>query len=386
MKTHELTEAPRQEQGGSGRAFAGLIIRDKEPENLEFPFNALNGAVTPTAQFFVRSHFPVPKLDQKTWRLSVTGLVDRPLELSLDELRAMPARTVVAMMECAGNSRIFLSPKVAGLQWEQGAVGNASWTGVPLAEILRRAGVKPSALEVVLEGADSGEIKKEPVSPGKITYARSLQMAKAMSDDVILAYEMSGEQLTPAHGYPLRGVVPGHYGMASVKWLKNLMVIDREFRGYFQTSDYTLWERNDGMPIQLLPVREVEVKAQISRPALYEAVAADSVYRVFGAAWTGEAEVAKVEVSADGGKTWAAAQLLGESGKYAWRLWEYHWRVPSECGRCTIMARATDSRGRSQPMSRDAHRGTYVITHVQPIEVEVKPLRGNESDAENYAI
>jgi DMSO/TMAO reductase YedYZ molybdopterin-dependent catalytic subunit len=312
--------------------------------------------------------------------------VDQRREVSFGQQRALPSRTVTAMMECAGNSRIFLSPKVTGLQWEQGAVGNAAWTGVPLAEVLRRAGVKPGALEVVLEGADSGEIKKEPVSPGKITYARSLQMDKAMSEEVILAYAMNGEELTPSHGFPLRAVVPGHYGMASVKWLKSLLVIDREFRGYFQTTDYTSWERKNGLPIQLLPVTEVEVKAQISRPALYEAVPANSVYRVFGAAWTGEAEVAKVEVSADGGTTWMAAQLLSNSEKYAWRLWEYHWRVPAECGRCTLMARATDTLGRVQPMVRDAHRGTYVITHVQPIEVEIKRLKGDAADGENYAI
>src|ERR1700722_11684758 len=172
MNTQEPAAVIQPEQN-SGRPFTGLIIRDKEPENLEFPFSALNGAVTATEQFFVRSHFPVPNLDVKMWRLAVEGLVDQRLELSFDELRSMPSRTVTAMMECAGNSRIFLSPKVTGLQWEQGAVGNATWTGVPLAEVLRRAGIKSGALEVVLEGADSGEIKKEPVSPGKIPYARS---------------------------------------------------------------------------------------------------------------------------------------------------------------------------------------------------------------------
>ncbi len=386
MNTREANPVARADQSNAGKPFTGLIIRDKEPENLEFPFSALNSAVTATEQFFVRSHFPVPTIDLKTWRLVVEGLVGKTLSLSMDDLRAMPSRTVTAMMECAGNSRIFLSPKVTGLQWEQGAVGNATWTGVPLVEVLCRAGVKAEAQEVVLEGADTGEIKKEPASPGKIAYARSLQMAKAMSEEVILAYEMNGEPLTPAHGYPLRGVVPGHYGMASVKWLKRLLVIDREFRGYFQTTDYTLWETSNGLPIQLQPIREVEVKAQISRPALYETLPANSVYRVFGAAWTGEAEVAKVEVSADGGKSWAAAQLLGASEKYAWRLWEYHWRVPGEVGRHTLMARATDTQGRVQPVGRDAHRGSYVITHIQPIEVEVKRSKTDPADADGYAI
>jgi DMSO/TMAO reductase YedYZ molybdopterin-dependent catalytic subunit len=382
MKTEnsEPTSAPL-----NTNPFNGLIIREREPENLEFPFSALNSFQTPTEQFFVRSHFPVPAIDMKTWRLNIEGLVNEPMEIEYDELRMMPTRTVTMALECAGNSRIFLSPKVTGLQWELGAVGNAEWTGVPLSEILRRAGVKPGAMEAVLEGADSGEIKKEPVSPGKITYARSLTMEKAMSPEVILAYQMNGEDLTPAHGYPVRAIVPGHYGMASVKWLNRILVIDREFRGYFQTTDYTLWERNNGYPIQLLPIREIEVKAEIARPALYEAVPANSVYRMFGAAWTGESEIAKVEISVDGAKTWSPAQLLGDSVKYAWRLWEYHWSTPAKCGRYTVMARATDTRGRTQPMHRDNHRGNYVITHVQPIEVEVKKPR-NAVETESYHI
>jgi DMSO/TMAO reductase YedYZ molybdopterin-dependent catalytic subunit len=361
-----------------------LIIRELEPENLEFPFSSLNSAITPNEQFFVRSHFAVPKLDLKSWKLQVEGQVERCLEFGYEELTRLPARTVTMVMECAGNSRIFLSPKVGGLQWELGAVGNAEWTGVPLAAVLREAGVKAGAVEVVLEGADIGEIKKEPVSPGKINYARGLPLAKALSPDVILAYRMNGEPLTPAHGYPLRAVVSGWYGMASVKWLTRILVIDRAFRGYFQTADYTFWERRDGLPIQLLPVGEVEVKAEIARPALHEVVAADAVYRMHGAAWTGESEVTKVEVSTDGAKSWSAARLLGETTQYGWRLWEHYWRTPAQPGHCTLMARATDARGRTQPIERDVHRGTYVITHIQPIEVEVRKMASSAS--EGYAI
>lgn len=287
-------------------------------------------------------------------------------------------------LECAGNSRIFLNPKVGGLQWELGAVGNCEWTGVPLAQVLEQVGVKVGAVEVVLEGADCGEIKKEPVSPGKISYARSLPLAKALSSEVILAYQMNGEDLTPPHGYPLRAIVPGHYGMASVKWLNRIVVIDREFRGYFQTADYTYWERRNGLAIQLLPVREIEVKAEIARPALYETLTADSVYRIFGAAWAGESEIVKVEVSFDKGQSWQTAQMLGPSIHYAWRLWNFHWHVPSQPGRYTVMARATDACGRTQPMERDTHRGTYMITHTQAIEVQVRPA--HPGSAESYSI
>ncbi|HXR35778.1 MAG TPA: sulfite oxidase [Candidatus Binataceae bacterium] len=369
---------------GVQNAAPSLITRELEPENLEFPFSTLNSALTPNEQFFVRSHFPVPKLDLLSWKLQVEGQVERCLEFGYDELTRMPARTVTMVMECAGNSRIFLSPKVGGLQWELGAVGNAEWTGVPLAAVLQAAGVKAGAVEVVLEGADHGEIRKEPVSPGKITYARGLPLAKALSPDVILAYRMNGEPLTPAHGYPLRAVVSGWYGMASVKWLTRIVVIDRAFRGYFQTADYTFWERRDGLPIQLLPVGEVEVKAEIARPALHEVVPAEAEYRIHGAAWTGESEVTKVEVSTDGARNWCATRLLGESTRYGWRLWEYYWHTPAQPGHYTLMARATDARGRTQPIERDAHRGTYVITHIQPIEVEVRKLPPGA--VESYAI
>jgi DMSO/TMAO reductase YedYZ molybdopterin-dependent catalytic subunit len=365
---------PSERSSSQAQAFTGLIVRERNPENLEFPFSALNSFITSNEQFFVRSHFGVPKLDRDTWRLSIEGRVKQPLEIAYDELIQMPSRTLTTMLECAGNSRIFLSPKVGGLQWELGAVGNAEWTGVPLAAMFKRAGVKAGAIEVVLEGADSGAITKEPVSPGKIHYARSLPLAKALTPEVILAHSMNGEPLSPSHGFPLRAVVPGWYGMASVKWLTRIVVTDTPFRGYFQTADYTFWEQRDELPVQLLPVTEVEVKAEIARPALHEIVPTDSIYRVYGAAWTGESEASKVEVSTDGGNSWEQAQLLGESVPYAWRLWGYYWRTREAPGPCTLMARATDASGNVQPMQRDAHRGSYMISHVQPIEVALRKV------------
>ncbi|HEU4678944.1 MAG TPA: sulfite oxidase [Terrimicrobiaceae bacterium] len=367
------------------QAFAGLIVRDRNPENLEFPFSTLNSFITSNEQFFVRSHFDVPKLETEAWRLVIEGRVEKRCEIGYDELLSMPSRTVTMTIECAGNSRIFLSPKVGGLQWELGAVSNAEWTGVPLAAVLKRAAIRPGAIEVVLEGADHGVITKEPVSPGKIHYARSLPLAKALMPEVILAYGMNGEPLSRSHGFPLRAIVPGWYGMASVKWLSRVVVADTSFRGYFQTSDYTFWEQRDELPVQLLPVSEVEVKAEIARPALHEIIPTDAIYRVYGAAWTGESEVSSVELSTDGGARWEPAQLLGESVPYAWRLWEYYWRTPTEPGTHVLMARATDARGDMQPMQRDTHRGSYIISHVQPIDVEVRKLSATAaSDA--YAI
>lgn len=385
MKTSEPGPRNSDSLPAAKPLFAGMIIREKEPENLEFPFAALHKSITPNEQFFIRSHFPVPRLSARGWGLKIEGLVEHPCEISYEDLLAMPSRTVVMTLECAGNSRIFLSPKVGGLQWELGAVGCAEWTGVPLAAVLERAGVHTGAVEVVLEGADSGEIKKEPQSPGKIHFARSLPLDKALQPEVILAWQMNGAPLPPSHGFPVRAIVPGWYGMASVKWLRRIIVTDRIFCGYFQTSDYTFWDQRDGLPIQLLPVTEVEIKAQIARPALRELVPADSIYRVYGAAWGGESTVVKVEVSDDGGRNWKSAQLLGEPVAYAWRLWEYHWRTPGHEGSYTLMARATDDRGREQPMQRDERRGTYVISHVQPIEVEVRNMP-TPAATEGYAI
>ena len=383
MKRPKAGNFPRRDP--ERQTFAGLIVRERNPENLEFPFSTLNSFITSKEQFFVRSHFGVPKLELDAWRLVIEGRVEEPYEIGFDELLRMPSHTVTMTLECAGNSRIFLSPKVGGVQWELGAVSTAEWTGVPLAAMLKRAGVKAGATEVVLEGADNGAIAKEPVSPGKIHYARSLPLAKALMPEVILAYRMNSEPLPPSHGFPLRAIVPGWYGMASVKWLTRVVVTDATFRGYFQTSDYSFWEQRDELPIQLLPVSEVEVKAEVARPALHEIIGADTIYRVYGAAWTGESEISRVEMSTDGGNRWEEAQLLGETVPYAWRFWEYYWRTPGQAGIYTLMARATDARGNVQAMQRDAHRGSYMISHVQPIEVEVRKLSALPS-TDSYAI
>ncbi|HXG08961.1 MAG TPA: sulfite oxidase [Gemmataceae bacterium] len=363
---------PAAESAKNDRPFPGVITRQKNPDNVEFPFPTLNSFLTPTEQFYVRTHFEVPALEARTWRLKVEGEVRRPLEISYDELRRMPSRTVTALLECSGNSRVLLKPPQVGLRWEQGAVGTAEWTGVPLAAVLERAGVKEGAVEVILEGADQGEFR-EPIAktPGKIHYARSLPLKKALQPEVLLAYQMNGQDLPPAHGFPVRAVVAGWYGMASVKWLTRLLVSDRPFHGYFQTFQYTIWQRLPGGLPDLVPVTELEVKAQIARPALREVVPARSKYRMFGAAWTGEADVTRVEVSTDGGKTWAEAKLLDKPVRYAWRFWEYEWATPSRPGPVIVMARATDSRGRVQPMERDEDRRDAMISHVQPIEVLV---------------
>jgi DMSO/TMAO reductase YedYZ molybdopterin-dependent catalytic subunit len=224
----------------------GLVVRQKAPLNLEFQFAFLSDWLTPCDQFFVRSHFSAPELNEAEWRLGIEGAVQAPLQLSLEELKAMPSRTLVAVMECAGNGRVFYEPAKEGLQWQSGAVGNASWTGVRLSDVLTKAGVRDDAVEVVLIGADRGVVDagKKTASPGPIAFARSLPLRKAMSDEVLLAYAMNDEPLPIHHGFPLRAVVGGWYGMAWIKWITEIRVVERPFLGYWQARDYFRWDRS----------------------------------------------------------------------------------------------------------------------------------------------
>ena len=346
-----------------------MITREKEPPNLEMPFSALDGFVTPNERFYVRCHFPIPKINERDWRLKVEGKVARPFEVTMDDLRQMPTHTITVTLECAGNSRVFLVPKVKGVQWELGAIGNAEWTGVRLRDLLQRAGMANEAREIILEGADNGTIAEPPRPAGKINFARSVPVEKAM-DDVLLAFAMNGEPLSATHGFPLRAIVPGWYGMASIKWLQRIIVASEPFNGYYQSIDYAYWQRTESGPA-LVPLREVQVKAEIAQPESNEVIRANSKYIVKGAAWTAEAVITKVEVSCNSGKSWSEAALNGDAIENAWRLWEFEWPTPSP-GNYILMARAADSRGRIQPMERDANGGTYMISHCLPIEVEVR--------------
>ena len=347
-----------------------MITRGEEPLNLEMPFATLREFITPNEKFYVRCHFPVPQIDAGSWKLRVEGAVSGVLNTTLEDLRELPRHTIAATMECAGNGRSHLEPKVKGVAWDIGAVGNAQWTGVLLRDVLERAGIASDAREVVLEGADRGAIKEPPRPPGEIHYARGLPLEKANAD-VLLAFEMNGEPLAPEHGFPLRAVVPGWFGMASVKWLQRIIVTREPFNGYYQSIDYTYWEDRDGMPT-LVPLAEMRVKAQIARPHMGEVIAAGEKYRIHGAAWGGKDDVSKVELSDDEGASWKSATLLGDSQKNAWRFWQFEWTAPARPGDCVLMARATDSAGRTQPQHRVQEYGTYMINHVLPIRVQVR--------------
>jgi DMSO/TMAO reductase YedYZ molybdopterin-dependent catalytic subunit len=348
----------------------GRIVRSESPLNLEMPFSSLDSFITPAKSFYVRTHFPIPAIDRDAWWLHVEGEVEKAFAINYEQLMTFESVTVPVTLECAGNNRSFLEPKVKGVQWDLGAVSTAEWTGVRLSTLLDRASPKPNAREVILEGADRGMLEEPKSPPSELTFARSIPLEKARRD-VLLAYKMNAGDLAPEHGFPVRAIVPGWYAMASVKWLQRIIVTDRPFTGYYQTIDYAYWDKRDDIA-ELKPLTEVQVKAEIARPAENEIVPANSSVCVRGGAWTCDAEITKVELSTDGGVTWSDTRLLGESKPNAWRFWEFDWQTPSLPGKQTLIARATDSIGRTQPVMRDHDRGTYMINHLLPITIEVK--------------
>ena len=352
---------------GAETTASGLIVRQASPLNLEMPMSDLTGFITSNDHFFVRNHFPVPTIDAKTWRLAIDGQVGDALHFTIDELRRLPASSVAATLECSGNGRGFLDPKKTGVQWQQGAVGNAKWTGVSLATVLEKAKIKDAAVDVVLVGSDSGETKEGQKTP----FLRSLPLKKAMQSNVLLAYSMNDEELPRDHGFPLRAVVPGWFGVASVKWLARIFVTDRPFASNFQSLDYTIWQRDGGLA-NLVPITSLVVKSTIARPASGATLPAGKEVTVAGAAWTGEDDITKVEISTDGGRTWNDATLEGRAIPQAWRLWKFSWKTPETPGKFVLMSRANDSAGHVQPMTRDDDRRSYLINHVIPVPVEVR--------------
>jgi DMSO/TMAO reductase YedYZ molybdopterin-dependent catalytic subunit len=338
------------------------------PENSETPLEGVRSWVTPTRLFFVRNHFEVPPIDVAAWRLSIEGRVKERRTWTWDELLALPERTVFATVECAGNGRSFLTQRQAGVQWGAGAVGHAEWTGVPLKLVLERSGLEPDALEVLFEGADIGT---EHDHPEPMPFERSLPLAKALDPDTLLATRMNGEVLEPLHGYPLRLFVPGWYGVASVKWLRRIEVVNKPFRGYFQSVKYTI-KRQTERGIETEVVGPMMPKSEIIRPRPGD-VLGPGGHRIFGVAWAGDDAVSRVEISTDGGATWSEAALMGPQAPYSWTMWEYYWEVISPA-EYIILARATSSRGRVQPADHEPLNGGYLIHHSRPLQVRVDAL------------
>ncbi|HYI01950.1 sulfite oxidase [Hyalangium sp.] len=351
-ESEEATEEARAEQER-----ARLVPVKLEPFNAETPLEALAQARTPTASFFVRSNHPEPELPADAHRIAVEGAVEVPLTLKPAELARGPLRELTVTLECAGNGRTSMAPLPEGEPWDKGALGTAVFKGVPLAEVLGRARLRPDVLEVLVEGAD-GE--------GSKRFARTLPMSKALHPDTLLALEMNGAPLSRAHGAPVRLIVPGWYGMASVKWVRRITVLTRPFRGHYQSERY-IYDLGDGRAPE--PVTRIRVKSLIIAPGEGARVAPGRVV-VQGVAWSGERRVVQVEVAVDGGETWKPATLLEPPRPSAWVRWAFTWE-DAQPGRHTLRARATDEAGETQPETVPWNRLGYGNNAVQVRLVDV---------------
>jgi DMSO/TMAO reductase YedYZ molybdopterin-dependent catalytic subunit len=311
--------------------------------NRGMPLEAMGEDLTPTGLHYLVIHWDIPFVDLSGWRLRIGGRVRRPLELSLDAVRSRPARTLPVTMECAGNGRGWLSPRPVSLPWLGEAIGTSQWTGTPLRELLEEAGAAPGAREVVFRGADRGT--QDDVAQ---TYARSLTLADASRPEVLLAYEMNGRPLEPQHGFPLRLLVPGWYGMTSVKWLTDIELVEGPFDGFQQAVAYRYQRDADdpGEPVSRIRVRALMIPPGtpdfFSRRRSVEA----GPQRLRGRAWSGRAPIARVEVAVDG--AWSDATLHSPVGEFAWTEWSADWDATP--GDHELACRATDAGGDTQPL------------------------------------
>jgi DMSO/TMAO reductase YedYZ molybdopterin-dependent catalytic subunit len=357
----EISTPSRVAEPGEGISVEELALAAR---NHGMPLEALRYDVTPAGLHYLLIHYDIPVIDGPAWRLRVGGLVGRPLELDLAALRALPARTVRVTMECAGNGRARLDPRPVSQPWLVEAVGTAEWTGAPLRDVLAAAGVGPAAVELVFTGADHG------VERGvEQDYRRSLPVAQALAGDALLAYEMNGAPLPPQHGFPVRLVVPGWYGMASVKWLVAVEAVAEPFDGYQQRA-YRLRQDADepGEPLTRIAPRALVIPPGFPDFMSRTRVVRPGLLMLEGRAWCGRAPVHRVEVSTDGGTTWAAATLEppGEH-RWVWRRWHRAWTATP--GRYSITARAITDDGQAQPLDPPWNRGGFANNAAQLLPV-----------------
>ncbi len=362
----EIVQALDPEEACQRAIEAGLVVHRAHPLNCETSIPALiGGVVMPNAHFYVRNHFQIPALDPHTWHLNVSGLVERSLSLNLRDIHNLRSQTLIVTLECAGNGRSLLHPPAEGEKWGLGAVSTAEWTGVPLVEVLDRAGIKPGAREVLFRGADAGTVDTRTEI---VHFERSLKLDDARGSEALLAYAMNGEPLPIQHGYPLRVIIPGWYGMTSVKWLTEIEVIAGAFSGYFQTDKYVYeWQRDSQMVRE--PVTLQRVRALITEPGRDEEVEPGDL-AIRGVAWSGAAPIARVEVSVGGG-SWQEAHLVGERNRHRWQWWELITRVDRP-GTTTLRARATDMAGRTQPEQPEWNRLGYGSNAIQEVPVRIR--------------
>ena len=348
------------------------VVNDRPP-CLETPWRYFQHDLTPNEAFYVRSHLqtvPAP-IDVKSWRLRIDGAVDRPLELSIDDLRRLGSDEVVAVNQCSGNSRSFFGPRVAGAQWRHGAMGNARWAGVGIARLLREAGVRRDAVQVTFDGLDEGPLASVP------DFVKALDIDHALQPEVLVAYSMNGAPLPAFNGFPARLVVPGWYATYWVKALHRITVLPHIFDGYWMAKAYRIPATPNGvedpnakLTDHLVPINRMIVRSFVTTPEPGSTMTADRTFEVEGIAFDGGSGIRGVEFSADGGSTWSWAVLGDDLGRYSFRRWRYRW-TPASRGRHRLRSRATADDGQVQPDQVGWNRSGFMRNAVEEMTVYV---------------
>ena len=346
-----------------------MIVRSYRFLDLETPVGLMTDWITPVNHFFVRNHmFEPAKIDVAAWKVTITGEVEKPVTLSLADLAKIPVHSVTNTLECAGNGRSLQAPRVPGIQWGKGAVGNARFSGPSLKTLLEKAGLKETAKHVQFRGLDQ--------VPGKVPpFIRSIPIEKALDGDTLIATHMNGAPIPAHHGYPARAITPGWVGAASCKWLTEITVLDKPAEGNFMNPGYR-FPNTPGKPGEPIkpedthPLTALTVKSLIAAPG-DGAKLKSGAHTIQGVAWAGEADITKVEISTDGGASWNVAQLGKDQAKYAWRLWTFNWK-PAKSGDYVILSRATDSQGRVQPDAALWNPSGYLYNAYDQVKIYVQ--------------
>jgi DMSO/TMAO reductase YedYZ molybdopterin-dependent catalytic subunit len=355
---------------GSGLAHSDELYKEELQlalRNRGMPLEALRYPITPTGLHYLLIHYDIPDVNADKWRLKLGGLVAKPVELSLEEIKKRPRRTIPVTMECAGNGRALFAPRRISQPWLLDAIGNSEWTGTALKTILQDTGLRADAVEIVFTGVDRG-VEGDQIQ----FYQRSLTVDEAMRDDVLLVYEMNGEPLPLQHGYPLRLLMPGWYGMASVKWLERIEAVREKFAGYQMARAYRYSETADGPgeAVTLIRARALMIPPGIPDFMTRNRLVDAGPVTLSGKAWAGRVGVSRVDVSVDGGSSWSGAELGVSGSPYAWRTWSFTWNAKP--GEHVLCVRATDSEGNMQPADQQWNYGGYGNNGVQRVRVLVR--------------
>ena len=348
-----------------------MIVYSREYLTLEMPVSRLTSWITPVESFYVRNNLLMPELDLSNWRLTITGEVKRSLTFTFQEFIQLAAARVTNTLECAGNGRVNFRPAINGVPWGRGGVGNAVFEGPRLRDALQKAGLTSRAIHVAFRGMDALPQQGTP------EFIRSIPIEKALDPNTLLATKMNGAPLTPQHGFPARGLVPGWIGAASIKWLQEIRVLSHEFEGPYMNPGYTI-PAADGSPADArqhgatTPITSLRIKSIIAQPSDGAVLhRSQGPLTIRGATWAGESAVERVEISTDEGRSWHPAPFDNDHAKYAWRLWHFEWR-PHRPADYSILSRATDAAGRAQPMESPWNRGGYLWNGVDRIRVRIE--------------